>query len=95
MTLVGMAAAFGSLWLVAPVVPRKVTSLLILDHYALFYIGLIIAATFAVAILCYGYLDRHAETHEELYVLLLVATLGSMVLVASSHFVSFFWGWKS
>ena len=92
MTLVGMAAAFGSLWLVAPVVPRKVTSLLILDHYALFYIGLIIAATFAIAILCYGYLERHSETREELYVLLLVATLGSMVLVASSHCVFFFLG---
>jgi len=91
-TLVGMAAAFGSLWLVAPLVPRKVTSLLILDQYALFYIGLIITATFAIAILCYEYLQRHSETREELYVLLLVATLGSMVLVASSHFVSFFLG---
>ena len=34
----------------------------------------------------------HSETREELYVLLLVATLGSMVLVTSSHFVSFFLG---
>jgi NADH-quinone oxidoreductase subunit N len=92
MTLIGLAAAFGSLWLVAPLVPRKVTPLLILDQYALFYIGLIIAATFAIAILCYGYLERHSEPREELYVLLLVATLGSMVLVASRHFVSFFLG---
>ena len=91
-TLVGTAAAFGSLWLVAPLVPRKVTPLLILDQYALFYIGLIITATFAIAILCYGYLARHSETREELYVLLLVATLGSMVLVTSSHLVSFFLG---
>ena len=92
MTLVGMAAAFGSLWLVAPLAPRRVTSLLILDQYAVFYIGLIIATTFAITILCYGYLQRHSETREELYVLLLVATLGSMVLVASTHFVSFFLG---
>ena len=91
-TLVGLAAAFGSLWLVAPLAPRRITPLLILDQYALFYIGLIIAATFAIAILCYGYLQRHSEAREELYVLLLVATLGSMVLVASSHFVSFFLG---
>jgi NADH-quinone oxidoreductase subunit N len=91
-TLVGLAAAFGSLWLVAPLAPRRMMSLLILDHYALFYIGLILAATFAIAILCHGYLERHAETSEELYILLLVATLGSMVLVASSHFVSFFLG---
>ena len=39
-----------------------------------------------------GISQRHSETREELYVLLLVATLGSMVLVASSHFVSFFLG---
>ena len=39
-----------------------------------------------------GIFERHSETREELYVLLLVATLGSMVLVASSHFVSFFLG---
>jgi NADH-quinone oxidoreductase subunit N len=49
-------------------------------------------ATFVIAILCYGYLQRHSEIREELYVLLLVATLGSMVLVASSDFVSFFLG---
>lgn len=90
--LVGMAAAFGSLWLVAPLAPRRVTSLFILDQYTLFYIGLIIAATFSIAILSYGYLQHRSETREELYVLLLVATLGSMVLVASSHFVSFFLG---
>ena len=92
MTLIGLAAAFGSLWLVAPLTPCQVTPLLILDKYALFYIGLILAATFAIAILCYGYFQRHSETREELYILLLVATLGSMVLVASSHFVSFFLG---
>jgi len=91
-TLVGMAAAFASLWLVVPLAPHRVTLLLILDRYALFYIGLIVAATFAIAILCYGYFQRHTETREELYVLLLVAALGSMVLVASSHFASFFLG---
>ena len=87
-----MAAAFASLWLVVPLTPHRVTLLLILDRYALFYIGLIVAATFAIAILCYGYFQRHTETREELYVLLLVAALGSMVLVASSHFFSFFLG---
>ncbi|MGH9516416.1 MAG: NADH-quinone oxidoreductase subunit N [Terriglobales bacterium] len=91
-TLTGMAAAFGSLWLAAPITPHRVSPLLILDLYALFYFGLIIVASFAVAILSYGYLQDHTEAREELYVLLLVATLGSMVLVASSHFVSFFLG---
>ena len=40
---------------------------LILDHYALFYIGLIIAATFAIAILCYGYLAApHGDSRRTL-----------------------------
>ncbi len=89
-TFVGLATAFGSLWLMAPLAPRKVMSLLILDQYALFYIGLILAATFAIAILCHGYLEGHAETREELYILLLVATLGSMVWSrAATPFLSF------
>ncbi|MGH9327336.1 MAG: NADH-quinone oxidoreductase subunit N [Terriglobia bacterium] len=91
-TLIGLAAAFASLFWVAPLAPRQVTSLLIIDKYALFYMGLLIAATFAVALLCYGYFERHEGDPEELYVLLLIAVLGSAVLVASSHFVSFFLG---
>ncbi|MGH9469309.1 MAG: NADH-quinone oxidoreductase subunit N [Terriglobia bacterium] len=92
LTLIGLAAAFASLFWVAPLAPRQVTTLLVIDNYALFYMGLVIAATFAVALLCYGYFERHEGDPEELYVLLLIAALGSAVLVASSHFVSFFLG---
>ena len=92
LTLIGLAAAFASLWGVAPVVPRRVTELLVIDRYALFYMGLVIAATFVVALLCYGYFERQEGDPEEVYVLLLIAALGSAVLVASSHFVSFFLG---
>jgi NADH-quinone oxidoreductase subunit N len=92
LTLIGLALAFGSLWVVAPEVPRQVTTLLVMDKYALFYIGLAVAATFAVAILSYSYFERHDADPEEFYVLLLVAALGSAVLVASSHFISFFLG---
>ena len=92
LTLMGLAASFISLWVVAPLTPRQVTPLLILDRYALFYIGLTIAATFAVALLSFGYLEIQAVDREEFYVLLLVAALGSSVLVTSSHFASFFLG---
>jgi NADH-quinone oxidoreductase subunit N len=92
LTLVGLAAAFVSLWVAAPLTPIQVTPLLIIDDYALFYMGLIIAATFATVILAYGYLENQTGYREELYILILVAALGSSVLVASSHFVSFFLG---
>jgi NADH-quinone oxidoreductase subunit N len=92
LTLIGLTLAFASLWTAAPLAPRQVGLLVIIDSYALFYIGLIVAAAFVVAALSYGYLERQTENREELYVLLIVAALGAAVLVASAHFVSFFLG---
>lgn len=92
LTLAGLAGAFGSIWIAAPLAPRQVTSLLVIDSYSLFYFGLLIAAGFAVTILAYDYLAKHDIHREELYVLLLIATVGAAVLVASSHFASFFLG---
>lgn len=92
LTLAGLAAAFRSLWVAATVAPRQVTPLLIVDRYALFYTGLILAASLAVVLLSYGYFQRYDIHREELYILLLVATLGSVVLVSAGHFVSFLLG---
>jgi NADH-quinone oxidoreductase subunit N len=90
--LTGLGTAFVSIfgaWLAAP---RRVTPLLLIDGYALFYTGLLLAATFGVAVLAYGYLERQEGYHEEFYVLLLLAALGATVLAASDHFASFFLG---
>jgi NADH-quinone oxidoreductase subunit N len=91
----GLVAAFASLWIVAPVTPRPVTALLVVDRYAVFYMGLILAASMAFVILSYSYFVRCEGDHDELYILMLVATLGSMVLVCSSQFVSLFLGLES
>ena len=92
LTLAGLTAAFVSIWAAVPLVPRQVTPLLLVDRYALFYIGLIIASAAAVAVLSYPYFENRDGHREELYLLLLLATLGCAVLVASSHFVSFLLG---
>ena len=92
LTLVGLTAAFVSVWFAVPLTPRQVTPLVIVDRFALFYIALNLAACFAVAVLAYSYLEKHEGQREELYVLLLTATLGSGVLVVSNHFASFFLG---
>jgi NADH-quinone oxidoreductase subunit N len=92
LTLAGFAAAFGSIWVADSVAPRQVTSLLVIDPYSLFYFGLLTAANFAIAILIYDYLRKRDVHREELYILLLIASMGTMVLVASSHFASFFLG---
>lgn len=92
LTLTGLAAAFVSIWAVAPLVPRQVTPLLLIDKFALFYIGLIVASAAVVAVLCNEYFEGQDGQREELYLLLLLATLGCAVLVASSHFASFLLG---
>jgi NADH-quinone oxidoreductase subunit N len=72
--------------------PRQATPLILVDRYALLYMGLLFAATFAVAGFSYTYLEPRPGQHEEFYVLLLLAALGGGVLVAASHFASFFLG---
>jgi NADH-quinone oxidoreductase subunit N len=64
----------------------------LIDSYALFYSGLILLSALVVALLSYDYLEGRREDPAEYYILLLIATLGSMVLVAASHFASFFLG---
>ncbi len=93
-TLAGLLAAFASLWLAAGVSggARQVTPLLVIDHYALFYFGLILAASIVFVLLAYDYLRKCEGDHDEMYLLMLIATLGSMVLAASSHWVSLFLG---
>ena len=92
LTLAGLAVAFASVWVAATVAPRQVTPLLFMDRYALFYIGLILAASMAFVLLAYDYFRQCEGDHDELYILMLVATLGSSVLAASSHLVSLFLG---
>jgi NADH-quinone oxidoreductase subunit N len=90
--IAGLAAAFASLWIARPRAPLQVTPLLLIDRYALFYAGLILAASIAVALLAYDYFQTCEGDHDELYILMLIATLGSMVLASSSHLVSLFLG---
>jgi NADH-quinone oxidoreductase subunit N len=92
LTLVGLAGAFFSIFAALPLAPRQVTSLLLVDRFALFYMGVIIASAAVVAVLSYDYFKNRDEHREELYLLLLLATAGCAVLVASTHFVSFLLG---
>ena len=63
-----------------------------MDGFALFFIGITLAASFTVVLLAYGYLKRRTGRPEEFYALLLAATLGACVLASSDHFASFFLG---
>jgi NADH-quinone oxidoreductase subunit N len=91
-TLIGLLLAFITLFIIGPWLPRQVTPLIIVDGYAVFYIGLLLAGTAVVALLSYSYVEKYQGQREEFYLLLLLATLGSCVLVISDHFMSFFLG---
>jgi NADH-quinone oxidoreductase subunit N len=91
--LLVLAASLASIPAALGAAPRRVTALLVVDRFALFYVGLLAAAAFAVCVLSYGYLERRDEERkEEYYLLLLLATLGAAVLPASAHFASLFAG---
>jgi NADH-quinone oxidoreductase subunit N len=92
LTTAGLVAAWIALVSGATAEPLQITPLLFVDGYARFFMGLMIAATLVVVLLSYSFFGGIVDQPEELYVLLLLATLGSTVLVASSHFASFFLG---
>lgn len=92
LSLAGFSAAAAVLPGISSLPPHRITPLLIVDSYSLFYSGLIFAAGIVVVLISHGYLKKRDVRREEFYILLLVATLGSAVLVASSHFASLFLG---
>lgn len=89
--LVAGAAVIGA----ARAIPARVTPLFFFDSFAFFYSGLMLAAGLAVAVMSFDYLKRRGPGAEEYYILLLTVLLGSLVLVGSSHFVSFFLGFEA
>jgi NADH-quinone oxidoreductase subunit N len=91
-SLIGLAAALGSLTIAASVLPRQVTSFFILDSYSFLYMAILLIAAAFVLLFAYDYLNCREEQPEEFYLLVLLATTGAMVLVASRNFASFFLG---
>jgi NADH-quinone oxidoreductase subunit N len=92
LTGAGLILSYMAIPIAAGFSPRTVTPLLVIDGYALFYMGLMFLASLAVTMLSYAYLKDRDVRREEYYILLLISVLGSAVLVSSSHFASFFLG---
>ena len=77
---------------VLPMMPVAVTPLLSIDGYSVFFSGLIIVAALAVTMMGYDYFKDRGVNQDEFFLLLLLATLGALVLVSSTHFASFILG---
>jgi len=92
LTITTLAISIAALFVSSSARSRQITSLLIFDNYALFFMGIIAGSALVVCILAYGYMSGRRNIKEEFYILMLMAVLGCAVIVASSHFVSFFIG---
>lgn len=90
--VVGLNAALLSCLGAIQVIPQKVTPLLIVDGFSVFYMALILVMTLVTATLCYAYFEGYKGNREEIYLLLTLSALGALTLVCSRNFVSFFIG---
>ena len=87
-TATGLLLAFVSMAFV-PAQTAPVDTLLTIDGYARFFMGLFLLATLMVVAISYGRVGSPDSTCGEYYVLLTLAALGAMTLAASDHFASF------
>jgi NADH-quinone oxidoreductase subunit N len=92
LSLAGLILAVATLPAILQISPLRFTPLLLIDRFAVLYIGLLLAASVATVLLSYGYLQQFDGNREEYYILLLLAATGSTVLAASDHFAAFFLG---
>lgn len=91
-TVASLGAALALVPVAGAAAPLRVTPLLLVDGFALFHTAALLVTALIAAALAWGYLRRLDDRREEFYLLLLLATLGAIVLAASSHFASFFLG---
>lgn len=91
-TLLGFAAAIVAIRPALTLVPHPISTMLRVDNYALFFIGLLAGAGFIITLFSYDYWERRGGIREEYYILLLLGTLGGGVLAASTHFATLFLG---
>ena len=89
---VGLILSILSLLIVVPLVPQEVTPLLRVDTFSLFFTALILLSGLAITLFSYPYLSNLEDHQDEFYLLLMIAVLGALVMVSSTHFVTAFLG---
>ncbi|MGV8963596.1 MAG: NADH-quinone oxidoreductase subunit N [Candidatus Saccharimonadaceae bacterium] len=71
---------------------NEISGIFIRDEFSIFFSGLILIITVYIMLISHLYMESRAEDIEEYYILMILATLGSTVLVSSRHFITFFLG---
>ncbi len=97
LSVVGLNLALLAVIPALGVAPLEVTSLLRIDRFACYYSAVIVAATLACLTLTHAYLGGQSGkgypgNREELYLLMLLACAGGIVLVSAQHLAGLFIG---
>lgn len=91
-SLLMFIVAFLSLFAVAPYTTYRFEPLLVIDNYAVLFLGIIYFAAIVITVLSYEYLKVQYGDREEYFIILFVAVLGASVLIMAEHFITFFLG---
>ncbi|NNG99904.1 MULTISPECIES: NADH-quinone oxidoreductase subunit NuoN [Acinetobacter Taxon 24D] len=70
--------------------PSNVMGMFMVDPFSMLYQLVIIVAALACCTLSHAYIETYKDNREELYILMLCSVAGAMLMVASSHYASFF-----
>jgi NADH-quinone oxidoreductase subunit N len=97
LSVAGLNLALLSLIPALQVAPLHITALLTVDRFACFFMALILVATLACVTLAHAYLGEkqgngYPGNREELYLLMLLAAAGGLVLVSAQHLAGLFIG---
>ena len=96
LTVAGLNLALLSIYPAYKVAPLVVTPLLQIDSFACLYMGIILVSTLACVTLAHAYMGEgkagYPGNREELYLLILMAAAGGLVLVSAQHLAGLFIG---
>ena len=87
-TTLGLIIAACISFYLMPSAEHQITPLLIVDSYSLFFTAVVCLTAASICVLSFPYFIDLQDSKEEYFLLLGIATIGSIVLVSSNHFVS-------
>ncbi len=86
-TIIGLLVAVFIALRMMPYTNQQITPLLVIDQFSLLFTAINCIVALFIAILSYPYFLNLDDHKEEFYLLLGIATVGSIVMVSSNHFI--------
>lgn len=93
LSVIGLNIALGAVALQALgqlSVTSNIYPMFSIDTFALFNMAVVLVSSLGCCTLAYGYFSTLKDNKDELYLLMLISTLGAMLMVCATHLASFF-----